>query len=457
MGFNQNVRFGITLLLAVLSKNVFSEAPASRVEADLAAYERRCERSGSLAFLGPEQTWSATAPQRSLQDLGNFVQSNRITSPAALVTAFRGAAQNAWPTNSFLMSHSESGQADNIDGNNPRVLLYGNGLILGATGHSNPENSADRAQNNNRIEVIRYDEAERRYQFGLLDFNRTPPTLEEPTTCFRCHGTPPRPIWQPLQFWDHLTRVNQRTPFTPRPNSIYSTLGNTSRDKWTEALNFTSYLDHLNFRHTAASLRASNNYARYRYATLAALMRCEDIPSFVGNEAQTMIRTAGTLAGLQANTEEVISINNRLAVRFGESNGFAHLRGRITTSSLQTADIDSIAALRFLYEGRGISLRQLSSRRARNVPGEERVGYGFLSSGVTPQLGAPEIICHLLPNAIREDPRLFELLVRQTNSLGASGSAKDCDLLKRLSLEAIGGAGNQRRGATDTPRVHERD
>lgn len=453
MRFNQSVRFGITLLLAVLSKNVFSEASASRVATDLAAYERRCERSGSLDFLIPNQIWSATAPQRSLQDLRNFVQSNRITSPAALVTAFRGAAQNAWPTNSFLMSHSESGQADNIDRNNPRVLLYGNGLILGATGHSNPENSADSAQNNNRIEVIRYDEAERRYRFGLLNFNRTPPTLEEPTTCFRCHGTPPRPIWQPLQFWDHLTRVNQSTPFSPRPNSIYSALGNTSRDRWTEALNFTSYLDHLSLRHTAASLMASNNYARYRYATLAALMRCEDIPSFVGNEAQTLIRTAGTLAQLQANTEEVISRNNNLARRFGQSNGFAHLQGRITTSNLQTTDSDSIAALRFLYEGRGISLRQLSSRRAQNVPGEERVGYGFLSSGAVGELGAQELICYLLPNAIREDPRLFRLLVRQTNSRGASGSAEDCALLKRLSLEAIRGAGNQHKDATDTPPV----
>ncbi len=432
--FGNIIRVGLTLWVLYYSQTISAQPVASEASRNLAAYERACQSSGSTNFFLDSQSWSSTAPQRSLQDLRNFVRDQRISSPRGLVSAFRQAAQNSWPQNSVLLSHSNSAQSDYVDSNNPRILMYGNGLILGATGHSNPSRSPEISQGNNQVEVIQFDSNENRYRFGLLDFNSTPPRLQEPTSCFRCHGNPPRPIWQPLQFWDHLTRVNQGTPFQ-RPNSIYSDLGNTSMDNWRNLLNFTGYLDHLSLRYTAATLTASPNYSQYRYATLAAVLGCEDIPSFVGRRAESMNRISRGIPHLITNTQEIISQNNDLARNFGRS-GFQQVRNRILDSSLETRDVDAIAALRFLYEGREISLRHLSSRRAR---GENRYGYGFLSSGNVSELGAQELACYLLPEAIRSDPRLSRLLSRQSQngSLGASATIEECQFLKTLSLEAL--------------------
>ncbi|MBM4318082.1 MAG: hypothetical protein FJ116_11475 [Deltaproteobacteria bacterium] len=443
------------LSILVISRIAAAEVQANRNATALAEYERNCRGSGSLGFLldRDDHAWSSTAPERTLENLQEFIRANRVTSPTALLTQFRRADNHQWPQNSVLLSHSESAQSDLVDRKNPRILVYGNGLILGMTGHSGANSSSAIAESNNQVEVIRYNQERKVYQFALLDFNQNPPTLREETSCLRCHGNPPRPIWQPLTFWDHLTRVNQRTEFQ-RPNSIYSALGNESMDNWQNLLNFTSYLDHLSLRYTASTFTSSRDYSRFRYATLAAVLGCENIPGYLGAEAVNHERIAGTMALLTQNTQGVIERNNQLARNFGNSPGFEHIRNRITTSSLNTADTERIAALRLIFEGRKISLSHLSTRRAR-VTQRNPYGYGFLSSGSVPELGTQELACFLLPEAVRADRRLAPLVARRSSHgpLGVAGDESECALLLRLSLEAIRGPGGQRSNTSPTSTI----
>lgn len=389
-------------------------------------FESRCSQSASLEFFGPIQTWSASAENRTLEDLTRLAGQHRIASAEALADRLMREPRGAWPQSSFLFSRSRSLQRHRVSSESPRALLYGNGLILALTGHSTD------TRGNNVVEIAQFDAVQNRYRFGVLNFNQTPPALSEPAACKRCHGDPPNLLWQPLHYWDLLTRVHGRDAL-PRPRSVYSAMRNDSVDSWQHALNFTAYVDNLTMRRMSRSIELARDANLYRHATLAAVMGCPNIPSFLDPATARRHNTAtGGMETLHTETARSMTNNQRLDHEFATL-VFAHLRGSHIHQSFEILDIGEIAALRYLGEGRGIAWETLSTNFS---PLSDDYGFGLASSGPHRGLGMRELTCHLLPNAARAEPRLLHLVERQTASnVGLlEATPEECALLRELSL-----------------------
>src|SRR5688500_16774897 len=144
------------------------------------------------------------------------------------------------------MGASRSAQRAAVDNENPRVLAFGNGMIVGMTGHANPNNNARITAANQGAEVMILDREQNRFRLGFVDFTRNPPELTEPQDCLGCHGNPPRPIWQTMNYWDLLAGRSSAGLPIDRPGSIYALMANPAANRWADALQFTGYLDSLN-------------------------------------------------------------------------------------------------------------------------------------------------------------------------------------------------------------------
>jgi hypothetical protein len=210
--------------------------------------------------------------------------------------------------------------------------------------------------------------------------------------CLGCHGQNPRPNWEAYNRWDGSYFVTDdvragekyllgyqtddhagfdRFYQTNAKNDRYKVLAGveekflnsstTARTKRVDTSQFTQMAGHLNYRRIAHEIVRHDDYRRYRYVTLGALYQCEQLESFLPESEQSNLRKP--LAEYRRSTQLMYERDeNRFFLK---------------------DEIDRTAGLRWLYEGRGTSIRKwaMSFRRsiyAMVTPGGD--AGGFISS-----------------------------------------------------------------------------
>lgn len=139
---------------------------------------------------------AAATTQMSYSDLKREVASGRVQTLEQLVSLLPRAQRSRY---SFVY---ESRSAQFASPEFPRVIIYGEDaktLLAFSGDQSRPQSG--------KLEIIEWDEASRSFQFHEIVFpdGHTPQRRvqinEHPTSCLRCHQAPPRPNWDPYNFW----------------------------------------------------------------------------------------------------------------------------------------------------------------------------------------------------------------------------------------------------------------
>ncbi|WP_141732762.1 cytochrome c [Oligoflexus tunisiensis] len=88
----------------------------------------------------------------------------------------------------------DSGSLQYSDRERPRVILFGDGLMLAF--------AEDPRREERTVEVIAFDELSQGFQFAELQFGADGARFQDqPRNCQSCHGTTPKPLWDPYDFW----------------------------------------------------------------------------------------------------------------------------------------------------------------------------------------------------------------------------------------------------------------
>lgn len=90
----------------------------------------------------------------------------------------------------------DSGSIQYADHEHPRVVLFGDGLILA---FAEDPGASDRS-----VEIMAWNERDMRFDFHELSFRGSSAQLiENPSVCSSCHGSPAKPLWDPYDFWSN--------------------------------------------------------------------------------------------------------------------------------------------------------------------------------------------------------------------------------------------------------------
>lgn len=87
----------------------------------------------------------------------------------------------------------DSGSLQYADRENPRVILFADGLMLGF--------AEDPRTKERQVEIIAFERGHG-FQFAELRFSEGGPRYNaQPESCKSCHGSPGKPLWEPYDFW----------------------------------------------------------------------------------------------------------------------------------------------------------------------------------------------------------------------------------------------------------------
>jgi hypothetical protein len=138
-----------------------------------------------------------TAPY-TLEQIQAWIESEKIDS----VETFISKLPEEHLKNFTLMHHSKSLHESSYE--NPRAILYGEkGQWIVSF------NGTDTQAAGKKIEMMIYDQTSRSYGFHELDFSKGAPVLHANSqTCFSCHGSPARPIWDHYNQWEGAYGAN---------------------------------------------------------------------------------------------------------------------------------------------------------------------------------------------------------------------------------------------------------
>lgn len=96
-----------------------------------------------------------------------------------------------------LMYASRSAQKECIDPENPRVILYGKDARTIVAFPSNPKTAKC-----DSVEILELNEKANSFEFNRINFSQEKIHFKEnPSLCFQCHGTDPKPIWDSYPLW----------------------------------------------------------------------------------------------------------------------------------------------------------------------------------------------------------------------------------------------------------------
>lgn len=95
----------------------------------------------------------------------------------------------------FILVH-DSGSLQPATKNQPRVILFADGLYLAFSEIPTPANRV--------VELIQFDPDKRRFSFHEISFGESLSINNSPETCAVCHGKDGRPIWNPYDFWPKI-------------------------------------------------------------------------------------------------------------------------------------------------------------------------------------------------------------------------------------------------------------
>jgi len=458
------ISFLIRRRLGVVSVTILAICTLSRADV-VDAYEQSCRNFDGRPLL-------------TFENLKDFIKDNQVRSQRDLVAALGKNRETAPFLDSYVLIHSSrSAQRHAASKEFPRVVFFQRGLILGVTDYPGKDNS--------RVEVMQYSPQSNRFHFRLIRFNGGEPQYEEnPTSCLRCHGNKPLPIWptyrtwpgaygsrsdflyvenpektamdpkklKELQDWLYDRRATQKLsiadkekaewieslfrPVKRKMEGVYTHLGEDSPREDLAAFN--GYLNQLNFRRIANELEASKDFDRYRYAFLGALFRCPDVPSFLG-EKGSPVRDAHDAPWKEVTLATLVDeVRHDVTDEFKRRLDFAkEIKDEVAMTELQMSDeedIEPIATMRYLLEKRGVDVKRFSHNFH---PGDSH-GYGFSEVGAGTG-GLRFSYCYFIPPSVRADATLAPLLEFAPHGSipYKTSEQKYCGFLKEKSLEAF--------------------
>lgn len=285
----------------------------------------------------------------------------------------------------FRKSHTalfDSGSRQESSAEDPRGLFYSEDVAIGFNG-----NSAH--QHFDEVEFLYlnpHTAMVEMYQIapGAKDASPVVLSAKNPQACFGCHGSPtdPHGKWLSYNFWrgaiaghDDAVAPDKTVEATSLATLKKKAAEGHPRYSLLEGL-ATRFPNHreaeilrqpngelnrvLNLHSMTRMLRlmaATPNYCQFRYAVIAAVSGCPDIPSFLPEHLR---RNLPPYASFVTKTE---ALKKKLQDEFAKAYPGA------TRSPVEFFESTGIANLRYLFEGRGISMNGWST--------DMLVGYGW--------------------------------------------------------------------------------
>jgi hypothetical protein len=273
-----------------------------------------CLLSYFLSFGAHAESLSADQVEKILQENPSIRSGEDLLS--RLPDDFR--------TDPVLMYQSQSLQ--DASPTYPRAILFGAGhddvgdsvkndrLFLAFNGDPSQKNYSS-------FEMIQYRAAAGTFDFSKIVFSpgQAPVLLKSPPECVRCHDLPGHPNWTPYPFWpgafpsqDGFEQSGDKEKGLYQ--SFYENQAKTGRYRFlhlktTEELvpndkpptkRLSNILQDMAEGSLPRQIRASRNYAAYRYLIRAAFAQCSDLDSFIPDALRT--RFAHTYAQVLAAT-----------------------------------------------------------------------------------------------------------------------------------------------------------
>jgi hypothetical protein len=218
----------------------------------------------------------------------NWVQNELDSQQFTSIEAFLAALTQDYRSSYALMYDSNSLQrATPLE---PRVISYGTdaSLILAFNSGDSTLGGSD------TVELIQFNEPETKFEFYEISKSSLTGKLQltsETTKCEACHRSDPRPNWQPYDNWpgaygsndDMLAAVpTEQTNFAdfvkvaannPRYATLLNLSSSSSGDEVIGSTPNTALINRIaqwNYMRAARLVRASQNYAAYKYAILGS-------------------------------------------------------------------------------------------------------------------------------------------------------------------------------------------
>ncbi len=301
-----------------------------------------------------------------------------------------------------LLPYSESSQRAAISPLYPRILMHKDRLFFGMTG--NPVH----ARQYELLEVIEYSASDGAFYFHRVTFpgqgsSKTATFDTKETSCRDCHGKDSRLVWDSYDFWAN-TFKGTSAHLDVNESALEGFMKKVSGKEATHARyrlldlpeegpsvfqnqHLAVHGGMLNFHRIHR--RVTKQLPHYRenlYALVAPFARCDDyVEFFPAKRATALAKTfrADTpdkaLKALVVDTEKSVRADYQRRIdRFNELHKKSHRADAFEQKSVDAANPDILAKLRFLIEGSGIPMKFWSISFA---PGEETGSYHFGVAG----------------------------------------------------------------------------
>ncbi len=239
----------------------------------------------------------AASPEFDFQALQLLIERDRIGSIEAVLAALPADLRSHY----VLVFSSRSSQKASF--RYPRAILYGAGAHFMLSFNGDPAEHGYQT-----LETAEYDARQARFHFREIRFANSPTNASEiqfsevdPVRCQRCHGAPPRPVWDTSPLWpgaygeryrSNLTGTERagmrqflnQQPTHPRYRELVDaerfdhrgTFAPDAKDEYAgdrrEPPNaeFSELLARMNMQMIARQLRDQTKFAAYQYALLGA-------------------------------------------------------------------------------------------------------------------------------------------------------------------------------------------
>jgi len=318
----------------------------------------------------------------------SIIQSNKIRSLSGLLRFFRGSEKYADYARYFaLMYRSGSRQRLHVDKKHPRMLIHKDRVMMGLTG----KRKGEARRTFNQLEWVELPVGGIHFVPYVIDFNDGTVTFSDDKpelvgSCRGCHGDPFVPNWRAYALWpgaygshdDHLALTpdekDDLEDFLDGAETrrrygelVYDQFEIADDDRLRFRPNFhlTLHAYALNHVRILNLIQKKTPFASYKYAYLAALNDCSDIPAFLPDSVQAeharQIEPGGVESLLKDTLDVIVDeFKQRLSlVGFAESSvGLGKLPAAYTNFSKGSAD--TVGKLRYLIEGQGLSMERWS-------------------------------------------------------------------------------------------------
>ena len=309
--------------------------------------------------------------------LRDMIQTNKVSSIEKLLPLLPDTYRSKYA----LLFNSRSLHGANFK--EPRVLLYGEDakLIISFNGSSNQKGFE-------ALETMEFDETSKEFHFREILFpenskTRSGPTFSQtnPEKCLKCHGNPPRPIWDTHPLWPGAYGERYHSPLSPSEKeglasflsqasthpryrqlaqienfsnretfypSAQNRYNGTSKQSPNEELS--RLLSEMNFKKIINEIIKSSQFSSYRYAILGTLHKdCGELQEFIPEAMRTIFLKQYEDFSIQTqerNQQQQSLKNGRaISLKYQKEN--------------KAEETESLNAFRFLVEkGLGISTEQ---------------------------------------------------------------------------------------------------